>query len=94
MSAVRRSALLAILAVALAAPAAAAAAPAGGAQAEASRSSCRNGVVARIGGKRTCLAAGRRCQRRYQRHYRRNGYTCNRRDGEGQWRLRKTKQVF
>jgi hypothetical protein len=64
-------ALLVTLAIALAAPAASAAAPA------AKPVSCpKSGVVAKIAGKRTCLAKGRACATRYRKQYRHHGYNC------------------
>jgi hypothetical protein len=95
MPGTRKGALFAALAVAFAAPAATAAAPAAPTTtaAAAAVGKCRHGKIARIGGKRTCLAAGRRCQRRYQRQYKRNGYTCKRRTS-GVYRLKKIRQAF
>jgi hypothetical protein len=42
---------------------------------------------ARIGGARKCIAAGQFCARRYERDYRRYGYTCSKRDRRGNWHL-------
>jgi hypothetical protein len=95
MSAGRKGAVVVALAAAFAAPAASAAAvPATpGAVTAAAKKGCKNGTIARIAGKRTCLAAGKRCQRSRQRAYKRNGYTCKRRVS-GAYRLKKVKQEF
>jgi hypothetical protein len=42
---------------------------------------------ATIGGKHKCIARGQFCARRYQRDYRRNGYSCSRRDRRGRYHL-------
>ena len=82
----RGRALLVSLALALAAPAASAASPHA---AHSARVSCpKTGLVAMIGGKRTCLAPGRACAARYGKQYRHKGFTC--RNGT----LRKIKQQF
>ena len=78
------------LAVALAAPAASAAAPATN---TISASCPKTGKIARIDGKRMCLATGRSCSRVHQKQYKRNGYSCAR-DSKGRYRLKKVKQEF
>ncbi len=80
------------LAVALAAPAAGAAAPASVAAGAAvtTRASC---VYVTIAGKRTCLAVGRSCKRRYERRYNSKGFTCKR-NAAGSYRLRRLRQSF
>ena len=85
MSAGRHSVIVIALIAALAAPAAGVAAPVKPA------SSCvqAKGVIAKVGGKRTCLKAGAACKPRYQRTYKRNGYTCR-----SNRRLRKIPQSF
>lgn len=42
---------------------------------------------ARIGGQSKCIAAGQFCARRYERDYRRYGYSCAKRDRRGNWHL-------
>ena len=38
---------------------------------------CKRGsVAARVGGKRVCLRAGNRCEKRYDRQYRKHGFRC------------------
>jgi hypothetical protein len=68
------------------------AAPAAGASAAApdrASSSCpKSGTIARISGKRTCLATGRACAASKQRQYKKNGYTCSK------GRLKKVSQSF
>jgi streptogramin lyase len=47
------------------------------ARAQDSSASCpRGSVAARIGGKRQCLRAGKRCKTRFSRQYRRYGFRC------------------
>lgn len=41
-----------------------------------------------IGGSQKCLRVGEFCARRYQRQYKRYGYTCNKFDG-ARWHLRR-----
>ena len=66
-----------------------AAAPAAGATGAAPHAvSCKNGVVAKISGKRTCLASGRACISSRQSQYKKHGYSCSK------GRLRKIKQEF
>ena len=36
----------------------------------------RGSVAARVGGKRVCLRAGNRCEKRYDRQYRKHGFRC------------------
>ncbi|MEA2170027.1 MAG: hypothetical protein QOF76_3327 [Solirubrobacteraceae bacterium] len=38
-------------------------------------------VRAQIGGKSVCLAKGKKCNRRYEGQYLRNGFTCTKRGG-------------
>ena len=88
----QNTALLVALAVALAAPAAGATAPASpAATAAGGRGACTAGV--RIAGKRTCLAAGKACKRKYERTYRSRGFTCAR-TAKGGYRLKRMKQHF
>jgi hypothetical protein len=47
-------------------------------------------VYGKIGGVRKCLRAGEYCARRYQRQYRRYGFTCSKRDDRGDWHLERT----
>jgi hypothetical protein len=66
-----------------------AAAPAAGAGAATpDRAACKGGVVAKISGKRTCLAKGRACASSKQREYSKHGYSCSK------GRLKKVKQEF
>jgi hypothetical protein len=44
---------------------------------------------AKIGGQSKCIAAGQFCAKVYGRDYRRYGYTCNNRDRNGRWHLRR-----
>ena len=48
------------------------------------QASCRS---ATIGGHHKCIARGQYCARRFQRDYRRYGYSCNRRDRNGRYHL-------
>jgi hypothetical protein len=59
-----------------AAVAAAAATSGNGGAPQVTAKSCRAGVPARIAGKSVCLRAGVRCKRRFDRQYRRHGFTC------------------
>jgi hypothetical protein len=90
----RKAGLAVVLAVALAAPAANATAPAssgGHAAGSAVRAACTKAV---IGGRHTCLAAGQRCTRKYDRQYRRYGFACTKRDSAGHYRLVKRGMTF
>jgi hypothetical protein len=90
----RKAGLAVVLAVAFAAPAANAAAPAslaGHASGPAARVACTKAVIA---GRHTCLAAGQRCTRSYDRQYRRYGFTCSKRDSAGRYRLVKRSMSF
>jgi hypothetical protein len=93
MSSGRKGALVAALVVAVAAPAASATAPAAPTAVAVAAKSCKKGKVARIAGKRICLTKGKRCQPRYQKQYKRNGYVCKR-NSAGEYRLKKRKQEF
>ena len=42
---------------------------------------------ARIGGQHKCIARGQYCARRYQRDYRRYGFSCSKRDYRGRYHL-------
>lgn len=44
---------------------------------------------ATIGGQSKCIAAGQFCARRYQSDYKRNGYSCSKRDANGRYHLKK-----
>lgn len=90
----RKAGLAVVLAVAFAAPAASAAAPAsltGHAAGPVARTACTKAV---IGGRHTCLAAGQRCVRKYDRQYRRYGFACTKRDSAGHYRLVKRGMTF
>jgi hypothetical protein len=97
MSSGRKGAVVVALVVAVAAPAATAAGPAsserGGSATATVAAKCKKGKIARIAGKRTCLTKGKRCQPRYQKQYKRNGYICKR-NSAGEYRLKKRKQEF
>lgn len=84
----RTGVLVAGLVLALAAPAAGAGAPA-----SAARKSCSNGKMATIAGKRTCLAPGRSCNRRYEKQYKAKRYSCQK-DKKGHYRLVGLDQEF
>jgi hypothetical protein len=88
----RNTALLVALAVALAAPAAGAAASASpAAKAAGARGACTTGVT--IASKRTCLATGKSCKRKYESKYQSKGFTCKR-TAKGSYRLKRMKQAF
>lgn len=42
---------------------------------------------ATIGGQSRCIARGQYCARRYQRDYRRYGFSCSKRDSRGRYHL-------
>lgn len=66
-----------------------AAAPAAGASAaQPHAAGCKGGVIAKISGKRTCLATGKACVSSKQSQYKKNGYSCSK------GRLKKIKQEF
>jgi hypothetical protein len=44
---------------------------------------------AKIGGQSKCIAAGQFCARQYERDYNRYGFTCNNRDANGRYHLRR-----
>jgi hypothetical protein len=90
----RKAGLAVVLAVAFAAPAANATAPAsvaGHSAGPLARAACTKAV---IGGRHTCLAAGQRCTRKYDRQYRRYGFACTKRDSAGRYRLVKRSMSF
>jgi uncharacterized membrane protein len=88
----QKTATLVAIAVAFAAPAAGAAAPASSAAKGAgARATCAVGV--KIAGKRTCLAAGRSCTRKYESKYQSKGFTCKP-NAKGGYRLKRMKQGF
>jgi uncharacterized membrane protein len=88
----QKTATLVAIAVAFAAPAVGAAAPASGAaKASGARKSCASGVT--IAGKRTCLAVGKMCQRKYESKYQGKGFTCKR-AAKGGYRLKRMGQGF
>lgn len=43
---------------------------------------------ATIGGQSRCIARGQFCARRYERDYRRYGFSCSKKDRNGRWHLR------
>jgi hypothetical protein len=47
--------------------------------------SCTSAI---IGGKHKCIARGQYCSRRYQRDYKRYGFSCSKRDRNGRYHLR------
>jgi hypothetical protein len=82
--------LIALATLALAAPAAGAGASA---QASVAKASCANGKMATIAGKRTCLAPHRSCSHKYERQYKKQGYSCVK-DKQGRYRLVGLRQSF
>lgn len=49
---------------------------------------CRSGYAhAVIGGQEKCLHRGEYCAHRYQRQYKRDGFNCTHRDGQGRYHL-------
>jgi hypothetical protein len=65
--------LAATLAALAASPAGAVPTPAPGAASRATVAGCKH---ARIGGHKVCLAAGQHCNRRYEKQYVKNGFSC------------------
>jgi hypothetical protein len=79
--------LVAVVVAALGAGAAGAVAPAGASGGgPAAVVAC---TKAKIGGQSKCIAAGQYCAKRYERDYRRYGFTCNKKDARGRWHLRR-----
>lgn len=42
---------------------------------------------ATIGGQSRCIARGQYCAKRYERDYRKYGYSCSKKDSRGRWHL-------
>jgi hypothetical protein len=76
----RRRIALVVAVCSLSGAAAAASAPAQ----PAAHAACTS---ARIGGVHKCIARGQFCARRYQRDYRRYGFSCSKRDYRGRYHL-------
>jgi uncharacterized membrane protein len=89
MPALPRARRLAAAALAALALLLAGGAPAPPAEASGSPSAVAACRTATIGGHRRCIAPGQFCARRYERDYRRYGYTCAKRDRNGRYHLRR-----
>lgn len=72
---IRRAAIGVSLVAVLAVPSGAAGAvPASDAPAASAAATCKK--IVKIGGKRRCLAVGKRCVRKYEKQYLKHGFSC------------------